>query len=355
MKLKRVQESNGRYYYIRDLEERRASGKPKQKWIPLSRVDEGEAALHAALAALLGEPAERAGDLVTHLADFRKHHLPTLGSDTVRKEYGRMFDVIATAFEEFNAADVEPGDVEAFLSDNFAGKLNTAGKYKARLSTFFAWCVRNSRTGVKVNPCREIRLSRPPKQRGKMNAAVYWQLHGALPPMGRCFLELAFLTLQRPTEIRLLRESQINPPERPGYIHFLPTKTEESSGEEVYVPITPEIQASLDRARALRPQRKVELLDRRRDPFIIQTRAGDGYSKNGLYEIWRDACAATGTKGVTTRHIRPFAGAMAKKSGYTKEDVQLAYAHALMGTTEGYLDQHRERVSEVRLPLPERK
>jgi len=42
-----------------------------------------------------------------------------------------------------------------------------------------------------------------------MNAAVYWSLYDALSPMGQCFLELMYLTRQRPTEIRLLRESQI--------------------------------------------------------------------------------------------------------------------------------------------------
>lgn len=357
MKITRVTEKNGRYFYIRDLEERRPSGKPKQRWIKLSRVDEGEAALHTALAALLGETAKRAGDLKTHLDDFRRIHLPTLGSEIVRKEYGRMYDLVATAFEEFNAADVEPGDIEQFLADNFSGKLNAAGKYKARLSTFFAWCVRNSRTGVKVNPCREIRLSQPPKKRSKLSAAIYWQLHAAIAPMGQCFLDLMFLCLQRPTEVRLLRESMINPGYAPGCIHFMPTKTEDSSGEEVFVFITPAIQACLDRARALRPKRKVELLDRHRDPFVIQTRTGDGYSKNGLYEVWRDAVDQVGelAKGINTRHIRPFAGKAAKQQGYTIEDLQLAYAHTDITTTQGYVNQHRDRLSAVRLSLPEKR
>jgi hypothetical protein len=34
------------------------------------------------------------------------------------------------------------------------------------------------------------------------------------------------------------------------------------------------------------------VLERKRDPFIIQTRDGDGYSKNGLYE-----CGATRSRG----------------------------------------------------------
>jgi integrase len=184
-----------------------------------------------------------------------------------------------------------------------------------------------------------------------MTADVYWKLHDALSPIGQCFLELLYLTRQRPTEIRLLRESQVGP-ER---IHFRPTKTEESSGEEVDVLITPEIRAAIDRARERRPKRKVEDLARHRDPYIIQARDGDKYTKNGLYEVWRDACQAAGVKGVTTRHVRPFALSEMERLGYDVREIQKAAAHASITTTEGYLDQHRDRLSDARLPLPPRK
>lgn len=357
MKLKRVREQDGRYYYIQDLEERHAkSGRPKQKWHGLTRVDEGEPALIKALDQLLGEPTERRGNLPAHVEDFKKVHLPGL-SESSLAEYTRMYAAIAKGFAEFDSAQVEPGDIEKFLA-GFAAQLNTRGKYKARLSTFFSWCVRNSYTGVKVNPCREIRLSQPPPRKGKMTGERYWKIHEALTPVGQCFMDLTYLSRQRPTEIRLLRESQIGPHPELGdeYIHFVPTKTEDSSGEEVWVLVTPEIRAALERARSLWPKPKVQQLDRRRDPFLIQTRAGDCYSKTGLYEVWRDAIDAAGYKGlnITTRDLRAFAGAMMKKLGYTKEEIQQAYAHTTVRTTEIYLDQHRDRVSIARLPLPAR-
>lgn len=346
----RVYLKAGRYYYVEDLEERNPlTGRPKQKWHKLTREDEGVAAMHSAMAALLGRPAESSGNLPKLLVEFKGVHLPGLTFD-VRKEYGRMYAVIAAAFNEFDASQVTPGDVIKFLSDNFTGKPTARGQYKARLSTFFSWCVLNSHTGVSVNPCREIRLSSPPKRKGRMNAAVYWALHDNLTPMGRCFLELTYLTRQRPTEIRLLRESQIGQ-ER---IRFVPTKTEDSSGEEVEVLITPEIAAALDRARALRPKRKVELLDRRRDPYIIQARDGEHYSKNGLYEVWRDACNAAGLRGVTTRDIRSYALSQMERMGFDVREIQKAAAHTNMATTEGYLDQHRDRHSDARLLPPER-
>ena len=209
MKIPRVYIKGARYFYVQDLEERHArTGRPKQKWHKLSRIDEGDAALHRELAALLGQPPQREGNMPALLAEFRRDHLPALTPD-VRTEYARMYDVIATAFAEFDAAQAEPGDVLRFLGQ-WQAKPNTRGKYKARLSTFFAWCVINSHTGVKVNPCREIRLPAPPRRRGGMTGEIFWRLHDALTPMGKCFLELMYLTRQRPTEIRLLRESAIS-------------------------------------------------------------------------------------------------------------------------------------------------
>lgn len=94
-----------------------------------------------------------------------------------------------------------------------------------------------------------------------------------------------YLTRQRPTEIRLLRDSHIGPEAFPDYTHFVPTKTEDETAEEVHVRITSEIRAVIARARAMRKAKKVVDLRRREDPFVIQTRTGEGYTKNGLYEV----------------------------------------------------------------------
>lgn len=355
MKIKRVYVQAGRYYYVQDLEARNPkTGRPKQRWIPLTRVDEGKAALHKALAELLGEAPQRQGNMPALLLE---HQAATLEGVSVatRGEYKRMDDVLGEAFREFDAVDVEPGDVLKFLA-NFAAKLNTRQKYKARLSQFFSWCVLNSHTGVKVNPCREIRLKGPAPRKGKLNDERFWKIWDRLTPMGRCFLELTYYTRQRPTEIRLLRDSHIGPEAFPDYIHFVPTKTEDETALDVHVRITPEIRAVIERARALRPRKKVVDLRRREDPFIIQTRTGDGYSKTGLYEVWRDAIDAAGYKGmnITTRDVRPYALKKMEDAGVDLREIQKAAVHASVTTTEGYLEQHRDRLSDVRLPLPSR-
>jgi hypothetical protein len=82
----------------------------------------------------------------------------------------------------------------------------------------------------------------------------------------------------RPTEIRLLRESQIS---ETG-IRFRPSKTNHTSGAEVTWPLTPEIQAVLERARKLN---KLSALHR--DCFVLQSSDGSAYTKTGLKSLWR--------------------------------------------------------------------
>ncbi|BCG02633.1 hypothetical protein PPGU19_072010 (plasmid) [Paraburkholderia sp. PGU19] len=76
---------------------------------------------------------------------------------------------------------------------------------------------------------------------GKMNTG----------PMMQCFIELLYLTCQRSTEIRPANVGADR--SRDGVIHFVPTKTAESSGEAVDWPITPGIDTVLNRARRLEP------------------------------------------------------------------------------------------------------
>lgn len=351
MSVTRVYPKGGSWYYVEDLEERNPrTGRPKQKWHKLCRIDAGEAALHEALAALHSQPLDR-GNMGARITAFREAHFKTL-TFGVRKEYERMFDVIAEAFADFDDREVRPGDVLDFLNDNFADHLTARGHYKARLSTFFAWCVLKG--FIAVNPCREVKLRRPPKRKGKMSAAVYWAMHDALPEAGRLFLELTYLTRQRPTEIRLLRESWI----KPDRIRFEPSKTERSSGEHVEIVRSARINELLDRLRALRAERmrrrKVVSITEQQDAYLLVNEHGQPYTRSGLNTLWRRGREKAGHRQVTTRHIRPFALSEMERAGHPLAKIREAAAHTKTGQTEDYLNQHRERFSTVVITPPAR-
>lgn len=342
MKITRVTVKSGRYYYILDLEERHpTTGRPIQKWIKLTRVEEGEAALHDALAKF--HEVQPGGDVATALKQFLKHKLPEL-TYGVKKEYERQYAIIGRAFTEFDCAQVQPSDILEFLNENFAGKPTARHHYKARLSTFFSWAVLHSYCGI--NPCREIKLKAPPKRKGKITPEVYWSIRNNLSPIGRAFIDLCFLTCQRPTEIRLLRESQI----AEGMIRFHPTKTRDTTGAEVSIVITPAIQKAIDAARMLARIKPMK----GGDAFVIQTAGGAPFTKSGLYSLWKRGCEKADVTGVTTRDIRPYALTTLKRMGYGIREIQEAAAHASVTTTEGYLAQYEQRVSKAMLQLPEK-
>lgn len=352
MRIKRVYPKNGSWHYVEDLDERNPrTGRPKQKWTQLCRIDAGEAALHQALADLLGQPLER-GNMPARIAEFEKAHYPTLKGFGVRKEYERMFKVIAKAFADFDVDEVLPGDIVDFLNDNFANHRTARGHYKARCSTFFSWCVlKNYR---EVNPCREVKLKKPPKRKGMMNWERYWKMFDALPEIGQLYLELSYLTPQRSTELRLLRDSAV----LVDRIRFEPTKTANSSGEYVEIRRSPRINQLLARLRALRAERlagrKVVPIDEQRDPYVLVTEDGTPFSKTGLNSMWRRARDRAQLPAVTTRHVRPFALSEMEKAGHTVEKIREAAAHTTTGQTEEYLNQHRERFSQIVLPTPRR-
>jgi hypothetical protein len=118
----------------------------------------------------------------------------------------------------------------------------------AGCSTFFRWCIVDK--GLRPpgsTPCTDVWLEKAPTRRTKWNDRLFWAVRDLLSPMHQCYYDLSFLLYQRRTDVRQLDTKQI----RDGVIHFEPTKTRKSSGAAVDVPITPEIQAVLDRASAI--------------------------------------------------------------------------------------------------------
>jgi hypothetical protein len=345
VKIERVYAQHGAYYYVEDLEERNPrTGRPKQKWIKLCRVDAGDDALLEALRLYKRRAAQSSGNIGKAIRDFLADWAVTAKpTPLVRADYERMFGHIGEALVDFNVEQVEPRDVLTFLR-RFSNTPVARRAYKARLSTFFSWCVLQGLCAV--NPCREIKLKAPPKRKGRLNERVWFAIYDELPPILQCFADLCFLTTARPTEIRLLQESQI----ADGVIHFLPTKTERSSAATVDWPVTPEIARVLDRARKLN---KVAA-GPGADAYIIQASSGGRYRTKQLYDQWKPATIRAGHRGVTTRDVRPYALAEAEKAGATLRELQTAAAHTTSATTEGYLDQYRQVVSPVRMTLPRR-
>lgn len=300
----------------------------------LCRVEEGEAAMYAALSKRL-----RTSDLAMvpmAVAAFKLAYLPTL-SASVQKEHGRLLDVFAKEFDAFRVDQVEAADIRESVRNLYGTAPHAAKAYKSRISTFFGWAISEKRLAT-VNPCREVRLSAPKAKRTAWTDAEFWRVHDGLDPMKQCYHLLSFLLYQRTTDIRYLKRQDI----REGVIHFAPSKVARSSGAEIDVPITLAIQAVLDKAAAISREWGMVC------PWVIHTRQGTAYAATGIRSAYRRLNAPS------PKSLLPYAMQAAEKRGFSRRQLQVGRGHTTITTTEGYLATHAVQVSEVTQELPSR-
>jgi integrase len=309
----------------------------------LCRVDDGESKLYEALATRKALPSS--DSIPAIVAQFKREALGAL-SPSVRKEHARILDVFAQDFSDFKVTEVSAVDIKRSMRNLYGDKRPAARAYKSRVSTFFAWCV--AEEGLRPdNPCREVRTEKITRRKTKWTPELFWSMREKLHPIMQCYHDLTFLLYQRTTDVRRLMYSQISD----GVIRFTPTKTEDSSGLSVNVPITPAIAAVLDRAKKLAKLQPGP----GGDAPVIQDRSGHTYTRSGIYSAYlrADKALHSGTPiGLNSKALRPFAATMAKQQGFTTEQIKTGLAHASIGTTEGYIHQHNIPVSQVTLALP---
>jgi integrase len=320
----------------------------KARWVPLCPVTDGEArALALAQQVIDFNMGRGSGDLTAHMRVYlhailskREEAAPT---DAARlkmhrarsKEIERVCNVIIEAFADFNVANVRAVDVATFV-DQWAGQ-RAAEIYKARLSDFMGWCVRKGYR--EDNPCREVKLESARPRKRYITDAEYHAIRKLLAPMVQCYVDLCYLLYQRTTEIRLLRWNQI----AADGIFFQPTKTEDSSGARVLVPMTPEIQAVLDRAKAIGPVSSV---------YVIHTQEGQPFTTTGIGSAWRRARAKSGVHDATLKDLRAKALTDAERAGYKIEEISVGAAHTNVQQTQDYIKLKRTPTSRVTMRLP---
>jgi integrase len=295
-------------------------------------------------------------------------------AESFRVEWVRRGATIKKAFAHWDIQQVDAGAVYDFLHNNWSDKRSTFQAMHAWLSKFFAWAT--VKRYVEMNPCREVEVKKPKKRTVLISTDHFLAIRSALVtykyektikgerrvieakvptgPMMQVFIDLCYLTIQRSTEIRnlLWRQDQSDPfgcswvDEKAGFIHFVPSKTEESTGEVVDWPITPEIDSVLKRAKGLAPQ-----LGQR---YVVHDENGNQKTDDACRECWLKAKrrAGLGKMPYTIKDIRAKAMTDAKAAGYDIDALQVAGAHADKSTTEIYIKSRAVPVSNVRLAFP---
>ena len=330
------------------------------RWIRLCSLTDDETKLVERLAEERKKRArpDGAGDmrpLIDQYVRENKH----LHKEKAWPKYG---DYAGNGFRKVNVADVKPAHVNNWLKVKYAGKLPMQRVMRAFLSGFFQWCIEKSKRDT--NPCREVKLKKPKPRQTYITDAHFAAIRAAMlevtyerngqtitadvptGPMMQCFIDLCYLTAQRSTEIRNLKWSDVDRPA--GVIHFIPSKTEDSSGVRVDFKITPEIDAVLARIREIDGRPSIG------DMPVIHTRKGKRYAANTVLKAWKTAADRAGLTEFryTVKDIRAKALTDGERDGYDVKALQIAAAHTDEKMTETYLKQRNVPVADVRLHVP---
>lgn len=358
----RIYQKGNRLYLFSAKEiENPATGKVA-KWHPLCDVTEGEHAARVKADLILkhNDAAEAPGELPAQIEIYRLKTLKRRAAkkpaeparlklwEESNKEISRQCRKIAEAFADFDIDQVMPVDIAQYV-DQWEGQ-RMAKVWHSRLSDFFAWACRK---GLRSdNPCREVNLEKPPKRKRYITHKEFHAFRDAAligkdgkrtlsGPMVQCYIDLCYLLYQRTTDIRLLKWSQIDL--QAGVMHFIPTKTEHSSGLSVDLPITPQIREVLDRAKAIGTIKSL---------YVIHTHKGQPYATRGIRSAFSRACHRAGIENATAKDLRAKALTDAKTSGYEIEQIRVGAAHTDKAMTEEYIKLRQTAKSEVMLLIP---
>lgn len=286
---------HGRYYRVR------ADGK-RRVWLPMTREREGLPALYMKLAEL--ERAAVADDRMASLiTDWQKSVMVRHAVKTQVNEIARCA-VIAKAFAEFRAGQVQAPDASEFLQQ-FRDRPRTHNLYRALLRELMRYAIeRGYRTD---NPIAALRtMTEKARSRyitdSELRRIKVGGIYGDDGKRTRsglmlaALIDMAYLTGQRISDLLALQWDR--DPAKPDEPHvardglrFKPSKTRGSTGAAVLIEWTPRLRAVVDRLIAMRSARmlKARASQRVRSSHLFTTQAGSALTYSGASTAWKRA------------------------------------------------------------------
>jgi integrase len=267
---KGVYQKNGRWYRV-----------VRNRWIALTRVDEGLTALRRALRETpTDRPPQTVGELLAaYLAQAE------LGERT-RQEYERIADGrLAHHFGGMAIATLRPAQVAMYLEKRKRdGHSHMGNRERAVLSSAYEFGLRHGYAAA--NPCRGVRRNRETPRRRYVSDAEFLEAFEAAPEPLQDVLALALLTGARQGELRALRHEDW----KQDGLYVSETKT----GKLRIVARTEAIRFFVERAQS----RQARLAERPADPRkhrqarrvsenILTNRFGQPWSMAGLQTAFK--------------------------------------------------------------------
>lgn len=235
-----------------------------------------------------------------------------------RRNYTRMAEVLRKVFGTMPIPTVRPTHIGDYL-DKHRSKLIANNEINL-LSGMYAMAMRWG--WAESNPCRGVRRNPIPKRERYITDDEFTAIYGAVDEPVRIAMDLANLTGLRIGDVLKIHLADI----KPDGLHVRQQKTKRA----IVFEITPELQAIIERAKAL--PRAIRTLD------LLTSSRGRAYSPNTIYRRFVEAAKKLGILDVHFHDLR------AKVATDEPDKAQERLDHRDQRTTDGYIRKPRGRI-----------
>ena len=317
---KGVQLRSGTFYYTH-----------RDKWQNLGK-DSAEAFRVAA--ELNGQTKALTGTMSAWFGKWKKEIDAKVDAKTLaprtKKDYFQAIEILEPFFGHMHPTLIEAAHVQEYLDiGRDEDRPVRANREKAALSSCMSWMMARSFGGLKKNVCLDVKRNPETPRTRYVSDQEYLRVYRFASPVLRCWSELVYRTLQRPSDILRWTRSEhiVTGDDGKLYLRFKQGKT----GTPMSIAANEKLLGIFEALRLERERQKAK------SDFLICTEVGTQYTLTGITSMWSRATEAGNVLDFGIYDMKSKGATDMYLAGVPLETIQHLCGHASIVTTEIYV------------------
>lgn len=247
-----------------------------------------------------------------------------------KKDYFQAIEMLDPFLGHMHPTLIESAHVKEYLDiGRDEDRPVRANREKAALSSCMSWMIERSLGGLKTNICLDVKRNPETRRTRYVSDQEYLKVYRFCSPVLRCWSELVYRTLQRPSDILSWTRSEhlVTGDDGRLYLRFRQGKT----GTPVSIAASERLLGIFEALRLERERQKVK------SDFLICTEQGLQYTLSGITSIWSRATEAAMVADFGIYDMKSKAATDMYLAGVPLETIQHLCGHASITTTEIYV------------------
>lgn len=244
-------------------------------------------------------------------------------SESTRKQYEHCARLLKVLLAEYHPDQLKHGDIVQMM-DGFADRQAIANRMLTVLRLVYKWAL--DRRIVDVDPTVSVGRYKQTSRDRLITPQEYRAIYAHCPDWLQVIMDLCYLTGQRIGDVLKIERSHL---QADGIF-----VEQEKTGKRLIVGWTPELEAVVERAKAL-PSTAASMR------YIIATRAGKLRAHTNVWRAFKAAAEKAGVENVTLHDLRAMSGTEAERQGM---DPTALLGHTDRRTTKIYLRDKSTKV-----------